>query len=346
MAPKISIITPSYNQGQYIEQTILSVLDQPYPNLEFIIIDGGSTDNTVDIIKKYSDHISYWISEQDKGQTDAINKGFERATGEIINWLNSDDYYRDGCLFDVANSFKLPETMAVTTTVRNFEEKGEEWDERTSPLPTGADYATRAFNNQPGTFFRKSVWDRYFPIPTGLRYTMDQYLWLCYWIEQDPACFKIENYTTTFFRRHINSKTSVSLNNDTFHYLGIDFFNEHNLLFWSLFSDWDLPKANVIATYFVEDYDFTRRKIGFPVAFKSNEDREKVFHLYLFELLKEDFRRGYFERLKTNFKSLDQSFFTQQDLVWIEKMQRAIRFPKLVKAYRRIYWAKQKYNRQ
>ena len=89
--PRISIITPSYNQGGYIEDTILSVINQDYPNLEYIIIDGGSTDNTVDIIQKYSDRIDYWISEKDTGQSNAINKGFRKATGDIINWINSDD---------------------------------------------------------------------------------------------------------------------------------------------------------------------------------------------------------------------------------------------------------------
>lgn len=106
LLPKISIITPSFNQGEFLETTIKSVLDQNYPNLEYIIIDGGSTDNSVDIIKKYERHLAYWISEKDKGQTDAINKGFKRATGEIIAWLNSDDYYFPGALNLIAEMYQ------------------------------------------------------------------------------------------------------------------------------------------------------------------------------------------------------------------------------------------------
>lgn len=88
--PKISIVTPSYNQGKYLEKTILSVLDQGYPNLEYIIIDGGSTDESVEIIKKYADRLTYWVSEPDRGQSHAINKGFERATGEIFGCEKSE----------------------------------------------------------------------------------------------------------------------------------------------------------------------------------------------------------------------------------------------------------------
>ncbi len=105
MLPRISVITPSYNQADFLEECITSVLQQNYPNLEYIVIDGASTDGSEKLIRNYEAHLSYWTSEPDKGQSQAINKGLKRATDDIVCWLNSDDYFHEGALARVSEAW-------------------------------------------------------------------------------------------------------------------------------------------------------------------------------------------------------------------------------------------------
>lgn len=116
--PRISVVVPSYNQGQFLERTLLSILNQNYPNTEIIVMDGGSKDESVEIIKKYEPHLSYWCSKPDKGQSNAINEGFARASGDLLAWQNSDDLYLPGFFNLVANSFRAyPKAQLFTGNV-------------------------------------------------------------------------------------------------------------------------------------------------------------------------------------------------------------------------------------
>lgn len=123
--PKISIVTVSFNQARFLEACIRSVLEQDYPHVEYIVIDGGSTDGSVEIIKRYAGRIAYWVSESDKGQTDALIKGFQCATGDILGWINSDDQLEPGALREVAGYFQAhPEARVVTGDVNLIREEG------------------------------------------------------------------------------------------------------------------------------------------------------------------------------------------------------------------------------
>ena len=205
--PKISIITPSYNQGSYIEKTISSVLNQNYPNLEYIIIDGGSTDETIDIIKKYENKITYWISEQDKGQSDAINKGVKIATGDVINWLNSDDYIEDNVLFKVGSEFKNSNVDVLCGYSELITNAGTIL-KRTSQLENDFSlFMSRGHIMQPSTFFRKSVFEEFTPIATNLHYMMDHYLWLQYVCKKGVSNVLYVDYKISNVLLHENAKS-------------------------------------------------------------------------------------------------------------------------------------------
>lgn len=177
--PKISVVTPSFNQGRYIESTIRSVLDQGYPNLEYIIMDGGSTDNTVEILEKYSGDLAYWVSEPDDGQTDALIKGFNRATGDIMCWLCSDDLYESKTLHEVAEAFITHPGWQVVY--------GDSFwiDAEGRPLRFKREIGYNRFvwmydHNylpQPSTFWRRDIYERVNGLDPRMKLAMDGDLW-------------------------------------------------------------------------------------------------------------------------------------------------------------------------
>ncbi len=178
--PRITVITPSYNQGQYIEQTIESVLSQDYPDLEYWVIDGGSTDGTVDILRRYDGRIN-WISERDRGQTHAINKGLARATGQVLAYLNSDDVYEPGALITVGEYFsRYPQAVWVAGKCRIVDTAGREVRRAITLykniwLRLGSCTVLRVLDylSQPATFWHRKVIDKIGSFNEALRYAMD-----------------------------------------------------------------------------------------------------------------------------------------------------------------------------
>jgi glycosyltransferase involved in cell wall biosynthesis len=174
---KISIVTPSYNQGQYLEETILSVLGQNYPNLEYIIIDGGSTDNSVDIIQKYQDKLAYWISEKDNGQAGAINRGFQIATGDIFMWLNSDDLLMPNVLSYISDTALLHEDNIFIGNCIHFREnnngKLEAWG--SDIFSSNNKYSLKEvdFIIQPSSFWTRKIWEQSGPLNEGMHFAFD-----------------------------------------------------------------------------------------------------------------------------------------------------------------------------
>lgn len=177
--PSISIITPSYQQGQFIEETIQSIITQNYPDLEFFIIDGGSNDQTVDIIKKYEDQITSWVSEPDDGQTHAINKGFRIATGDIVTWINSDDLLTPGALLKVGEFFRdNPDIQVLYGDGIAIDRNGEKLYAR---RPGGFDlewFIRTDYILQPSGFFRRSLLKELEFLDEHLHYAMDTDIYL------------------------------------------------------------------------------------------------------------------------------------------------------------------------
>lgn len=174
-----SIITPSFNQAAYLEQTILSILNQDIPSLQYIIIDGNSTDGSQEIIRKYEKRLAYWVSEPDRGQADAINKGLARAEGEIVAWLNSDDYYLPGCLATVLAAFaQNPDAGLIFGDVLSVDADSrpinlmryDNWDL--------SDLMRFRIIGQPGVFFRQSVMKKAGLLDTSYHYLLDHQYWL------------------------------------------------------------------------------------------------------------------------------------------------------------------------
>jgi GT2 family glycosyltransferase len=217
--PRISIVTPCLNHVEFLEETIRSVLDQNYPNLEYVVVDGGSTDGSVEILKKYADRLTWWVSERDAGHFEAINKGFAHTTGEIMAWINSDDKYLPWTFSAVADVMgSLPQIEWLTSLVHLF------WDENGSPVSCeshpgfsrqlilrggtllGSGWPSWAFLQQESTFWRRSLWDKTGGrIDSSCTLAADFDLWMKF--ARVAEVYSLE-VPLAGFRRHTQQKTA------------------------------------------------------------------------------------------------------------------------------------------
>lgn len=173
--PRITIVTPCYNQARFVEETLRSVLLQGYPNLEYIVVDGGSTDGSTEIIRRYERYLSYWVSERDNGQAHAINKGFAMATGEILGWLNSDDILLPGALHSVARAFRSQHVDFVFGQRRFIDEQSRFVGEFVIPVRNPLNYMLYGMGalNQECCFWRRSILDVVGGLDESLHYALD-----------------------------------------------------------------------------------------------------------------------------------------------------------------------------
>jgi glycosyltransferase involved in cell wall biosynthesis len=176
----VSIITPSYNQARFIETTIRSVLEQDYPQIEYIIVDGGSTDGSVEIIEKYADRLAWWVSEKDQGQTDAINKGFARARGDVLAWINSDDTYNPGAVREAVAYLQAHPTAGMVYGDASYIDENGRLIGRFPAAQTDYRRLREGYVHIPqqSSFFRADLWRKVGPLDPSFFFAMDYDLWV------------------------------------------------------------------------------------------------------------------------------------------------------------------------
>ncbi len=204
--PLVTIVTPSFNQDQYLEATILSVLNQSYPNIEYIIIDGGSADGSLSIIRKYTNKLAAWKSEKDCGQTDAINKGFALARGEILAWINSDDTYQPNAVAEAVQFLSGNTQVGMVYGDAYYIDADGHIIGKFPAAQTSLVKLRRGYVHIPqqASFFRKSIWDQVGPLDTDFYFAMDYDLWVRI-TSQAPIQYVPSVWAN--FRLHADAKT-------------------------------------------------------------------------------------------------------------------------------------------
>jgi glycosyltransferase involved in cell wall biosynthesis len=202
----VSIVTPSYNQARYLEETIRSVLEQDYPHIEYMVVDGGSTDGSREIIEKYADRLAWWVSEEDRGQTEAINKGFARARGEVLAWLNSDDTYQPGAVREAVEFLQQNPQVGLVYGDANYIDEYGRVIGRFPAAQTDYRRLRQGYVHIPqqAAFFRADLWRKVGPLDERFYFAMDYDLWVRL-AREAPIVYHPRLWAN--FRLHSDAKT-------------------------------------------------------------------------------------------------------------------------------------------
>jgi glycosyltransferase involved in cell wall biosynthesis len=327
--PKISILTVSFNQGQYLEKTIRSVLDQNYPNLEYIIIDGGSSDNSVEIIKKYENKLAYWVSEPDGGQSEAIQKGLDQCTGEIFNWLCSDDYLEPGALNAIAEAFtNNSQTHIVSGKVREFNEEGTRNDIKvgTQIRNTIPKTISETFITQPSTYWKTSVF-REVGINFEMHWFMDYEMWFRYLLKYGTQHVVFTDVLIAHYLFHEKSKSQLEsdytqtiktsrfkIDMNTIHYRFCEYINYPE----------KLEVIQSLSSELVENYVFK------PISTIDDTLGKRIVNQYLFANAQRYYWINDFSYAGFLFKNVDEQFLDEEDLQLLKELKwRSLNYKRL-----------------
>ena len=297
--PKISIVTTSFNQGNFLEETILSIINQEYQNLEYIIIDAGSTDVSIDIIKKYEDQIAWWVSEKDRGQSHGINKGIEKATGEIIATIPSDDLLLPGALLKVAEEFNNADNhiSIIHGGTTLFNEKGDMRPEWGHPNPSYERYLSGLCFSHTAGFVRKKHLDIVGYYNEKRHYGMDYDLYSRLLL---VSRFKKTNHMFSKYRFHDESKT-VSLTEK--------FTDDWIQSFVNLIYNLQLKGIrNELAGLGIFD-PYLKKAESFEFSFeKIKPDERKMSYYFLTDIMRADYRTANLKRAKLLATHIEKSY--------------------------------------
>ncbi|WP_051359849.1 glycosyltransferase family 2 protein [Adhaeribacter aquaticus] len=307
--PKISIITPSYNQGHFIEETIRSILLQGYPNLEYIIMDGGSKDDTTEVIKKYDRWITYWESEKDNGQSHAINKGLRKCSGEVVNWLNSDDFYNPNALLTIGKEFAQNTSLKCVIGEIQFFGGDKNYVSQMPKFVSQEKTAGYSYISQPAMFFSTQVHAQIGLLNEKLSYCMDVEWWLKFLLTFGIKDIKQISEVLVMFRLHNSSKTVAASES---------FTPEAVSIYYSLAKQYGLHnKMNVLEQLGKINKDF---EFNLPPAV-NGETIEKVLDYYLLMRGEQYYAMLEKKKAKMAFKAVNPDSILPEDRKLLKKLQ-------------------------